>query len=244
MIRSWFTYIRLTGVETYEDALQALEITNDTDGEMIRSVYTTKVQDQPTSAPELKKAVELIAEHRGKPEIRAFLEFESTNLISFEEACAILEVEDSNNIDEDTLSINYQVRYQEATTEQKENFRKALVSIAAHKKSPGLQRFLQDMTTVHSENQVKSVSEDWPRGLHNIGNTCYLNSLLQYFFSISAVRDVVLNFDDHKDNPDASRSFDKKVVQMHIQPHQIVHGQKCTSQIKANIVFVPFQKVG
>ncbi|CAJ2509246.1 Uu.00g142720.m01.CDS01 [Anthostomella pinea] len=34
-----------------------------------------------------------------------------------------------------------------------------------------------------------------PPGLRNIGNTCYLNSLLQYFYNVKAVRDVVLNFD-------------------------------------------------
>jgi ubiquitin carboxyl-terminal hydrolase 25 len=37
-----------------------------------------------------------------------------------------------------------------------------------------------------------------PVGLNNIGNTCYLNSLLQYLFTVKAVRDVVLNYDDYK----------------------------------------------
>ncbi|KAI3325718.1 cysteine proteinase [Xylariaceae sp. AK1471] len=34
-----------------------------------------------------------------------------------------------------------------------------------------------------------------PPGLKNIGNTCYLNSLLQYFYNVRAVRDMVLNYD-------------------------------------------------
>ncbi|KAI1204214.1 cysteine proteinase [Annulohypoxylon truncatum] len=37
-----------------------------------------------------------------------------------------------------------------------------------------------------------------PPGLKNIGNTCYLNSLLQYFYNVKVVRDIVLNFDDVK----------------------------------------------
>ncbi|KAI1360197.1 hypothetical protein F5Y08DRAFT_54704 [Xylaria arbuscula] len=34
-----------------------------------------------------------------------------------------------------------------------------------------------------------------PPGLKNIGNTCYLNSLLQYFYNVKPVRDMVLNYD-------------------------------------------------
>jgi ubiquitin carboxyl-terminal hydrolase 25/28 len=34
-----------------------------------------------------------------------------------------------------------------------------------------------------------------PPGLKNIGNTCYLNSLLQYFYNVRAVREMVLNYD-------------------------------------------------
>lgn len=37
-----------------------------------------------------------------------------------------------------------------------------------------------------------------PVGLHNIGNTCYLNSLLQYLFTVKPIRDIVLNYDELK----------------------------------------------
>lgn len=39
---------------------------------------------------------------------------------------------------------------------------------------------------------------DNPVGLANMGNTCYLNSLLQYFFTIKPLRDIILDFDLHK----------------------------------------------
>lgn len=35
-----------------------------------------------------------------------------------------------------------------------------------------------------------------PAGLNNIGNTCYLNSLLQYYFVIKPLRDYILNFNE------------------------------------------------
>ncbi|KAI1657007.1 cysteine proteinase [Daldinia decipiens] len=41
-------------------------------------------------------------------------------------------------------------------------------------------------------------SVNTPPGLKNIGNTCYLNSLLQYFYNVKIIRDIVLNFDSVK----------------------------------------------
>lgn len=45
------------------------------------------------------------------------------------------------------------------------------------------------------ERYRESVDLDLPVGLANLRNTCYLNSILQYFYSVNAVRDLTLNSD-------------------------------------------------
>ncbi|ODV82030.1 ubiquitin-specific protease [Suhomyces tanzawaensis NRRL Y-17324] len=70
--------------------------------------------------------------------------------------------------------------------------RYSLKLIAENKKSDILFSFLKngriDPTLLPAEN--------WPAGLDNIGNTCYLNSLLQYYFCIKPLRELILNFEE------------------------------------------------
>lgn len=57
----------------------------------------------------------------------------------------------------------------------------------------------------HTAVDKKAADLALPVGLYNIGNTCYLNSLLQYLFTVKPIRDIVLNYDDSRlDLTDAS----------------------------------------
>jgi ubiquitin carboxyl-terminal hydrolase 25/28 len=47
-------------------------------------------------------------------------------------------------------------------------------------------------STLVAERQ-EAVDLELPVGLANLRNTCYLNSILQYFYSVNAVRDLALN---------------------------------------------------
>ena len=43
--------------------------------------------------------------------------------------------------------------------------------------------------------------DTWPVGCRNNGNTCYLNSVLQFLFTISPLRDLVLHFEAYEQDP-------------------------------------------
>jgi ubiquitin carboxyl-terminal hydrolase 25/28 len=70
-----------------------------------------------------------------------------------------------------------------------------------------------------------------PVGLDNIGNTCYLNSLLQFYYTIKAVREVVMNIDNYRmdlSSPNIEADIKRKQVGgRKIKKFEIVKAQKC-----------------
>ncbi|KEY65418.1 hypothetical protein S7711_04316 [Stachybotrys chartarum IBT 7711] len=56
----------------------------------------------------------------------------------------------------------------------------------------------QELGLAADTSNPSAVDFSLPIGLDNIGNTCYLNSLLQYLFTVKPIRDIVLNYDDFK----------------------------------------------
>lgn len=73
----------------------------------------------------------------------------------------------------------------------------------------------------------------WPVGCRNNGNTCYLNSVLQFLFTIRPLRDVILNFDAYAEDPSPQALKGKKVGRTVVTPERVETAQKFVRQLQS-----------
>ena len=131
-----------------------------------------------------------------------------------------LGIED-RTLDDEMILTTYEIRVSEAPS-QVQDLRMALKSIAKSKDSALIASFL-NTGLVSSEHALSG----WPVGLENIGNTCYLNSLLQFYFTVKPLRDLVLNFDDYRMPLDADSLSRKQVGSRRVTVKEVMRAQKC-----------------
>lgn len=72
----------------------------------------------------------------------------------------------------------------------------------------------------------------WPVGLISHGNTCYLNSLLQYYFSIQPFRDIILNCEQYQMDLSKTPNKSELVGQLQRSRLEIKAGQQYTLDLK------------
>jgi ubiquitin carboxyl-terminal hydrolase 25/28 len=74
--------------------------------------------------------------------------------------------------------------------------------------------------------------ESWPVGLVSHGNTCYLNSLLQYYFSLKPLRDIVTDYNHYKMDTTESQEKLERVGQRRVSTQEIQGGQKFADELR------------
>lgn len=133
-----------------------------------------------------------------------------------------LQIPDHMMADELVFSY-YQSLCESAAVGSVENYTQALKTIAHARQSNHLVSKLGDPEMII----VQRSSADQPVGLDNIGNTCYLNSLLQYYYTVKVVRDVVMNFDEYRMVLEKDSVLRKRVGGRAVSQSEIVKAQQC-----------------
>ncbi|GAA6009632.1 ubiquitin-specific protease UBP2 [Rhodotorula paludigena] len=91
----------------------------------------------------------------------------------------------------------FEIRMSDAATDTaKAKMREALEVVAEARNDPELLSFVKSGKRDPESGWQAGITADpnVPVGLTNIANTCYLNSLLQYFFTVREVRETILAF--------------------------------------------------
>jgi ubiquitin carboxyl-terminal hydrolase 25/28 len=129
----------------------------------------------------------------------------------------------SRGVPDEIVFTYYQSLSNGAPSGSKDSYTEALRVIALDRQSNFLLRKLED------PNADVQASTSEPVGLDNIGNTCYLNSLLQYYYTINPVRDMVINFHQHRMGLNDEDIKNKRVGGRIVDKSEIIKAQKCKS---------------
>ncbi|KAI0801543.1 cysteine proteinase [Fomes fomentarius] len=208
--------------EDYVDAAQKLgfgrdgevgvELDNDVDDEFVARAWRSARQrawqlpadEGSKRRATLNDALKIIGEQRGSQALLKVWADEKGTGMSPETAYATLDV--PKDVEEGMLLTVFSMRIEDQPS-QLEKMREALSVIAEVTNSERLRQYLATGTDP-GDSTVANTSPEMPRGLNQLGNTCYLNSLLQYFYTIKELRAAIASLSNAGTKSDDSKFTD------------------------------------
>ncbi|KAI9251350.1 hypothetical protein BDA99DRAFT_521635 [Phascolomyces articulosus] len=134
-------------------------------------------------------------------------------------------VKEEDAVDDSLLVGLYEVKMSDEPNDQATH-RLKLGIIAESRNSKTLNDILRDPKA------AKLPLNDTPVGLNNIGNTCYLNSLLQYYFTLTSFRRTILHIDDYVENEDEPEWTPKKIGGIEVDQKEVRRAKKFVFLLK------------
>ncbi|KAF2130143.1 ubiquitin C-terminal hydrolase-like protein [Dothidotthia symphoricarpi CBS 119687] len=213
-------------LETYEQALSWLNLDPGQPDDFVEALYTIKLQDSPGCEETARKAVSIIAEKRNSQRLRHYLKYGTMvePEMDLGEAYALFQFNDrTSGVSLDVM--NTAITY--AAPGDVEKLRKAYALIEND----------QAQNFGNKSNQPNARVNDypldtWPVGCRNIGNTCYLNSVLQFLFTIKPLRELILDCDNHMQDPSPEALQGKIVGRVAVTAHRVDIAQKFVRELR------------
>ncbi|KAH6637727.1 ubiquitin C-terminal hydrolase-like protein [Boeremia exigua] len=219
-------------IDTYDEALSWLELDHSQPDDFVRTMFAIKTQDNPACVESARKAVSVIAEHRDSDRLRQFLH-EGTMTepeMDLSEAYALFEISsmsDRQNVDLSVLQSSMLV----APPSEIAKLEKAFALIQQDQEKHYNKKEERPKEPGSRVNDFPL--ETWPVGCRNNGNTCYLNSVLQFLFTIKPLRELVLNFEAYEQDPSPEALTNKKVGRAVVTPERVITAQKFVRELQS-----------
>ena len=183
-----------------------------------------QTQDNPACLEAARKAVEIIAKQWQSQRLRDFLDKGTMTEPEMDigEAYALFSVDNRTlKLDLDVLKTFVEI----ANPGDVEKLQKAF-AIIQQDQAQNFNNRIEDPNQPEARRNNYPL-ETWPVGLRNIGNTCYLNSVLQFLFTIKPLRDLILNCESYLQDLTTDALKDKKVGRTAVTVERVVIAQKC-----------------
>ena len=214
-------------VSNYEQALGFLDTEESTSDEFLTTMFALKVEGNPSNEASARQAIAIIANHRKSSSLKQWLETGQLHPSEMDasQAYARLDITDRTVDDEMILTV-YKVQTDDVPS-QADELRKALIAIAKARNS----KILLDCAGVGNDGSRYALDE-WPVALGNIGNTCYLNSLLQFYFSIRPFRELVLEIERFKTPLDDETVRTKRIGGRIVTRREVERAQRTAEELR------------
>ncbi|CAD0085713.1 unnamed protein product [Aureobasidium mustum] len=206
-------------VETYEQALAWLGADATQADDTIVALYGVKLEDgynDPMTKDLARRAISLIAEHRKSEILHSWLATGemTSKTMTLEDACKHLEIPNLDEVAPEMIGFQFDI-------------------VREGKPGPTTDKAITVVRKAMDERQFGQYStQTWPVGLISHGNTCYLNSLLQYYFTIKPLRELVLDFDRYKYDLSTQGAKTERVGNLHRPEYEIESFQSLTNDLR------------